>query len=422
MRGAEPEASESARPQKLVFVNRFYGPDLSATSQILTDVAEAMAARGYAVKIVTSRMSYDGAETYPAREVQRGVSVHRIRTTRFGRAKTIGRAIDYLTFYLSVSLSLMLRLSKNDLLIAKTDPPMLSIPLGVIARLKGVKLVHWLQDVFPEVATELGVGSRQNPFVKLLKALRDRSLKRAAMTVVIGERMAEMVASTGTRREQITVIDNFVDDEAITPRPDHAPALRQVWGFHKEDFIVGYSGNLGRAHDLETMLDAAAQLADRPDIKFLFIGGGFLHAQLTQAVAQRGLSNIVLQPYQPRARLQESLAVPNLHWVSLRPSLEGYILPSKVYGIAAAGRPLLMVGAQDGEVGRFLNRYGFGSCVAPGAVDEAVGFITRLAGAREEAETLGKNARRLIDERASKAQVFERWDQLFQRITGAAKA
>lgn len=398
--------------RRLVFVNRFYAPDHSATSQILSDVAEALSDRGHDVTVVTSRMSYDGSAKYERRETRAGVKVRRIWTTRFGRGSTIGRAFDYLTFYLSVTLSLLFSLSKGDILIAKTDPPMLSIPLGVVARLRGVKLVTWLQDVFPEVATELGVGSSDNLILKGIKALRDRSLRRATMNVAIGECMAHTVEAMGVAGGKITVIENFVDDTVIIRRDDHAPALREEWGFSEDDFIVGYSGNLGRAHDLDTLLDAATLLAPHPQIKFLFVGGGFLRERLTREIETRGLSNIELRPYQPRERLSESLSVPNLHWASLVPALEGYIVPSKVYGIAAAGRPLLMIGDEQGEIGQMAARHQFGVCAAPGDAERVKAIILDLSTNPKALKTLGVNARAFIDQHSSMSKAFERWHQL----------
>lgn len=402
--------------RKLIFVNRFYAPDLSATSQILTDVTEALAQHGHAVTVMTSRMSYDGDDAYPSRETLNGVTVHRIWTTRFGRGSTVGRAFDYLTFYLSISFSLLFRLAKSDILVAKTDPPMLSIPLGAIARLKGAHLVNWLQDVFPEVATELGVTSSDNILARALKALRNRSLRRASVNVAIGQRMKERIVEMGVAAERITIIDNFVDDGTIMQGVDNAPELRKEWGLESDDFVVGYSGNLGRAHDLDTILDAATALSDNPKIKFLFVGGGFLRERLTQEIAARGLENVLLRPYQPRERLPESLRLPNLHWASLNPKLEGYIVPSKAYGIAAAGRPLLMIGEADGEIGTFVKAHDFGTCVAPGDHAGAEAVISGLANDPKRTEKLGQNARRFVDEQASMRLAFKRWDELIQSV------
>lgn len=373
-----PFTKKCAKRQKLVLVNRFYAPDVSATSQILTDIAEALSDGGELVSVFASRMSYDGKSTFPKYETINSVQVYRVWSTRFGRHTNLGRLVDYLTFYIAITVRLSFFVAPGDILVAKTDPPVLSIPLGVVARIKRVKLVNWLQDIFPEVAVQLGFGRSSSFPIRALRYLRNRSLRHAAMNIVIGARMAEKARKLQVAPEKIAVIGNFVDDQFILRSEEHSSSLRKAWGLKESDFVIGYSGNLGRAHDLDTMLDTAERLLDSPQFVFLFIGGGALHSQLQSEVKRRGLTNIVLQPYQPRSKLHESLALPDLHWASLEPKLEGLIVPSKIYGIAAAGRPLLMIGDPNGEVGRILSDYPFGKCVPPGDHAQVEAFVRSI--------------------------------------------
>src|SRR5205809_1991543 len=143
---------------KIVFVNRFFFPDQSATSQILTDLGFYLAGSGHDVHVVASRQRYEepGASLPPA-EVARSVKIHRIWTSRFGRDNLLGRTVDYLTFYLSAGWRLSLIVRHGDTLVAKTDPPLISIVVAVVARLRGARLINWVQDVFPETARALGV-------------------------------------------------------------------------------------------------------------------------------------------------------------------------------------------------------------------------------------------------------------------------
>ncbi|MEM7329350.1 MAG: glycosyltransferase family 4 protein [Pseudomonadota bacterium] len=409
--------NNSTPEPRLGFVNRFYAPDLSATSQILTDVAEALASRGHRVLVFTSAMSYDGSKYDQTRETLNGVEIRRIWSTRMGRGSAVGRMIDYLTFYVSITTVLLFSVARGDVIVAKTDPPMMSIPIGWVARVRGAKLINWLQDIFPETATELGFGSQRNLFLQALRSLRNRSLRRAEMNVTIGTRMAEIVEDFGVPADRISVIENFADDAAIERSEKFSPKLREEWGFEPSDFIVGYSGNLGRAHDLDTMLNAAALLHGTPRIKFLFIGGGFHYELLKRLKRERGLSNVFLRPYQPRARLHESLALPNLHWATLKPGLEGYIVPSKVYGIAAAGRPLLMIGDPAGEIGRIIAEFPFGACVQIGNSEQAKDFVLRLQADSKRASAMGEAARSFVDKRASKRNTLTRWGNLIDQIT-----
>lgn len=410
-----PSSSDLAK-RRVFFVNRFYAPDLSATSQILTDIAEALAFSGSDVHVVASNMTYDTGRKLNGAETLNGVNVHRIWSTKFGRDNTLGRALDYITFYFSASMFLFRALKKSDIVVVKTDPPMLSVPIGLVTRWRRAFLVNWLQDVFPEIALRLGMSHSINTLTEPLRRLRNRSLKVAKANVVIGRRMAERVADLGISTDSIHIINNFVDDAKIIRSNGHSPRLREEWGYKTTDFIVGYSGNLGRAHDLDTVLEAARALRDHRQIKFLFIGGGFLLERLTQEIEKQNLNNIQHRPYQPRTKLPESMALPNLHWASLRPDLEGLIVPSKLYGIAAAGRPLLMVGDEKGEIGSLVTTHRFGECVWPGEALEAKRSIESFFEDPGKTERYGQNARNFIDSFGSKRQAVDRWAQIVKKL------
>ena len=212
------------------------------------------------------------------------------------------------------------------------------------------------------------------------------------------------------------LIPNFCDDTAIRPLAAADNPLRAQWGFGPEDFVIGYSGNLGRAHDLATMLDAAEALRDTPQVKFLFVGGGHLRAQLEAEAARRALTSITTRPYQAREQLRLSLCVPDAHWASLRPPLEGLILPSKLYGIAAAGRPLLMVGDPDGDIGRIIRAYGFGAVVPPGAAGPLVATIKSWWSAPDEVRIMGQRARAYLGAHASRARALGLWREMIDDL------
>src|SRR5215510_8161502 len=279
VRRASPTGAKFT-PVKLIFLNRFFYPDHSATSQMLADVAFGFAKRGQGVYVITSRLRYDAAaERLPAREMIDGVTVYRIWTTRFGRLKLLGRAIDYATFYVSAAWRLFRLARIGDVVVAKTDPPMLTIIAAPVCGLRGARLVSWLQDIFPETAEALGVGGRPARLAySALRKLRNRSLRTAVMSVVLGERMAEAVLKLGVPRERVRIIPNWADGKAIRPVDHVANELRTKWGL-ADTFVVGYSGNLGRAHEIETLLEAMTILerypsGQKPDrrLLWLFIG------------------------------------------------------------------------------------------------------------------------------------------------------
>jgi colanic acid biosynthesis glycosyl transferase WcaI len=399
---------------KLIFVNRFFYPDHSATSQILGDLAFHLARDpSREVCVVTSRQRYDDpAERLAAREAIDGVAIRRVWTTHFGRGWLPGRALDYLSFYASAGLALWRLTGRGDIVVAKTDPPLISVVVALVARLRGAKLVNWVQDAFPEVAQALGM---RVPLANTLRALRNRSLRFAAANVVLGDRMAAWAREQGVTDRHLAVIPNWADGDAIHPLVHEANPLRAEWGLAGK-FVVAYSGNLGRAHDVETMLDAADLLRGESDIVFLFIGGGHGHGALDAAVAARALQSVRLMPYQPRDCLAQSLGVADLHWVSLFPALEGLIVPSKIYGVLAAGRPAVMVGDADGEIGRLLARRECGVAVDVGAAADLAAAILRLRGAPELRQRMGRDARAAFDAHYSREQGFLAWERLVANV------
>ena len=385
---------------KLVFVNRFFYPDVSATSQMLSDAAFYLAGKGHEIHVVTSRLSYEGDARLDAREEVNGVQIHRLWTTSFGRGKMIGRAIDYVSFYFSVFFFLLQILESGDQVVAKTDPPLVSIPVGAAARIRGARHVNWLQDIFPEVAVELGM---QIPpvIVSILTWLRNRSLLQADQNIVIGELMRNRILKQGVYTDNTTVVPNWSDGTAVVPRTTANP-LREKWQLEGK-FVVGYSGNLGRAHEIETLLGAIRQLSSDTSVVFLFIGGGALLDELKTRLGEPGMSNCLFQPYQPREQLHLSLTLPDVHLVILKPELEGLIVPSKIYGVMSAGKPMLYVGDKEGEVGSLVIEHGIGGVVAEGDSEALVSQIQKMKESPAWLTEMGDASRRLFDEHYSRA-------------------
>lgn len=404
---------------RVIFINRYFHPDTSATSQMLSDLAFALAETQPGITVITSSQLYDAPDVrLAAHEVVSGVDIHRLATTRFGRHNLIGRALDYLTFYISAAIALWRLAGRGDVIVAKTDPPVISILAAPIAWLKGATLVNWLQDVFPEVAGALGVGGgATGPAFALLRTLRNRSLKAAAANVVLGERMKGLIAQTGVEPQRIRVIANWADGKLVAPIPPGSNALRKDWGL-QDKFVVGYSGNLGRAHETATMLEAMSILEapQPPKAAFVFLGGGALMPELKRGIKERHLQSVHFKPYQPRERLSESLSVADVHLVSLLPELEGLIVPSKIYGIAAAGRPAINIGDKDGEVARLLRTYDFGVTVAPGDGRGLAEIISQLAADHDVCQRFGANARAAFDTAFDKSFAVASWRDLLSGL------
>ena len=394
---------------KIVLVNRYFFPDHSATSQILTDLAFHLASQGREVHIITSRQRYDEpAARLPPLESVRGVTVHRIWTSTFGRGNLFGRAFDYLTFYFFTGMALLRLLRRGDVVVAKTDPPLLSLVASPVARLKGARLVNWLQDLFPEVAGAVGMSWVKGRIGRLLGAMRDRTLHSSYATVVTGTRMKHYLASRGVPENKLWVIHNWAAGALTRPINPEDNALRRQWRLDRK-FVVGYSGNMGRVHEFETILGAMEALKDDGGTVFLFIGGGAQRPWLEAQARERGLSNVRFMPYQPRERLAESLSVPDVHLISLLPEVEGFVVPSKFYGIAAAGRPSIFVGSTEGEIAGLINEFKCGTVVRTGDVEGLSAAIARFRDESALRQEYGRNARTIFEQKFHKHIALAAW-------------
>ncbi|MDQ0390661.1 glycosyltransferase involved in cell wall biosynthesis [Labrys monachus] len=337
------------------------------------------------------------------------MTIHRIGSSKTWAPGLLGRALDFLAFYRAAFFKMRALAVDGATTVVKTDPPLLSVVAALALRSRDTKIIHWLQDVYPEVAAELGVTFARGRTGGLLARLRNWSLRVAGMNVTVGQRMQRHVAAQGVEPARICVIPNWIDETRVTPVAAGANPLRSEWGLDRH-FVIGYSGNLGRAHEANTLLEAATRLKGRTDLCFLFIGGGFNLTRLKEEAQSRGVADLFqFRPYQSEARLSQSLSVPDVHWISLRPELEGLIVPSKFYGIAAVGRPVIAITDKDGEIAELVRAHRCGVHVQPGDIDALVSAIAAMTADPALARTWGANARAMLERDFSRGAALQRW-------------
>lgn len=397
---------------RVIFVNRFYWPEIPATGQLLTDLAEGLAADGLAVTVITSAADH----LTPRRESRSGVDIIRVGGTRWARTGTLGKAVDFGTFYLGALWHLLRAARPGTVVVPMTDPPLLGLGAWLAARGRRARLIHWIQDIYPEIAIAL-FGHR---WLRLLRPLRNLAWRRADHGVTLGTDMAQALHAAGVAPDRISIAANWGPRE-IVPLARTAPlALRRDWNLTGK-FVVAYSGNLGRVHDLQPVVALADALRDSPEIALILIGDGAQRRDLESAARAKGLGNLAFHPPQPRDRLSESLAVGDLHLVTLLPGCEHFVFPSKLYGIAAAGRPILFIGPTGCEVARCVidNRLG---CVA--ARDDIAGLaaaVRRLA-ADPQAWADHAAAATTFAARHSAANALRQWRPLLEATSGSPRA
>jgi glycosyltransferase involved in cell wall biosynthesis len=374
------------------------------------------------VHVITSQQLYDSPRALlPKRDIVNGVQVHRVATTGFGRSGLSGRAIDYASYYGSMWRCARSLVDRGDVLIAKTDPPLTSVIAMLVAIQSNARLVNWLQDIYPEAAAELGVPFMTGAVGQSLCHVRDLSLKRAQANVVVGHQMAERVRLRGVASDRVHVIPNWSDDEQICPVGHDRNPLRREWGL-EHNFVVGYSGNLGRAHEFHTVISAAERLRNDPRIVFLFIGGGHQFDRLARDVTERGLHQMFrFIAYQRQELLKYSLNVPDVHLISLKPALEGLIMPSKFYGIAAVGRPIISITSSEGEIARLVRQHECGLVIEPGNGQALAEALILLSESPPRVAQMGKRARAMLDDHFARRHAFARWQELLAAMMKPAE-
>ncbi|MBS0662256.1 MAG: glycosyltransferase family 4 protein [Verrucomicrobia bacterium] len=352
---------------RFIFVNRFYWPEEPATAQLLTDLAEELAARGQDVTVITS---HPGSRTVPFRETHRGVHIRRVRGTR---TRGVSRILDFTTFHCGAFLTLLLTARRGDRLIALTDPPLLGVGAWLGGWLTGAKVYHWVQDIYPEIAERLtGHG-----WLSVLRPVRNLAWRRSDGCVVLDTDMAATVQSAGVAAGRIATVPNWAPAGLEPQSPTAADGLRRDWNLAGR-FVVAYSGNLGRVHDLGPVLEVAAALQSEPGIAFVFIGSGPQRNALAAAAAARGLDQVQFRPPQRRERLNVTLALGDVHLVTLLPGCEGLVFPSKLYGAAAVGRPVLVIGPRESALARIVVANGIGAAFTRDDVGAIADWIRSL--------------------------------------------
>jgi glycosyltransferase involved in cell wall biosynthesis len=399
---------------RVVLLNQYYAPDEAATAQLLADVGEGFAKHGWDVRAVCSNRSYTAPERrYPARDTIGGVEVRRTWTSGFGRKGKLGRLMDYGTFLLGAARHMLFQ-KRPDAVVSLSTPPMVAALGWLAARLRGARTVYWVMDVYPDVAYELGVLQPGSLAARVLDRLSRFMIRNSDRVVVLGESMARRIA-LGDQRD-IEVIPNWADGDTIRPRERGESPLREEWGWG-DRFVVLYSGNMGLAHEFETVLDAAERLQDRSDILFSFVGGGPRRQQVRDEVARRGLENVEFRTYVARERLGESLCAADVHLATLRPGVEGLLVPCKIYGILAAGRPTLYIGPPEGELAEIVGQGPCGSHVRNGDAGRLADLIRSYCDDESRKLLEGRRARRLFEERFTRQRGVRAFVELVEGLS-----
>jgi colanic acid biosynthesis glycosyl transferase WcaI len=401
---------------KIRFIHQYFYPDISSVSQIIGPIAFHLASIGEQVSVLCSRNKYDPAQggLLPVHEVINKVDIRRSWGPSFGRSSLTGYFLDMASFCAIATLRSLVA-PKADTVVLLTNPPLFSL-LGVVAKkIRKERFVYVLMDVYPDIAVQAGMMRKGSVAERVTRRITRISLREADRVVVLGDDMREVAIREGASPEKVIVIRNWADPEAIFPIPPERNPLRREWGL-EDKFVVEYSGNLGVSHFFEDILAVAGKLEPCRDVRFVFVGGGMRFMEVERFVKEKNLSNVLLVPYRDRSVLAQSLSVGDVHYVSLRPGFEGLVVPSKAYGIMAAGRPMIYQGSANGEIARMVAREGIGHVVPPGDREGLRKAILELCRDKEARDRMGRKARATLEEKYSPAAALEQYRKVLAGI------
>jgi glycosyltransferase involved in cell wall biosynthesis len=440
---AEPVAGEEGR-LSVLFLNQFFYPDISATAQHAFDLAKFLSARGDKVSAIASRSIYGRTgSALPAEEVVDGIEIHRVTSSVFGKGGIASRSYDFVAFNVAC-LFKAITLPRHDVVICLTTPPFIAL-IGLVLRwMKGSRFVFWTMDLYPDVPLAAGVIKRGSLAHRIFAALDRFCLRSADLVVVLGRCMQDRVLANGVPPARLATITPWSDPEEVPNIPtrrfspsfdtvaagratvaDLKPFLAGTNGFRDEwdigdRFVIEYSGNCGVGHDVASVCEAMLALRDDDDIRWVIVGGGVAWPRIEEFIVQHGIRNVVLRPYQPRSRLGELIALGDVHLVLVADGFEGLLIPSKFYGVMAAGRPTIYVGPESTEVAQVIEEEKCGFVIPNGNTNLLVGAIRRLQRDPVLALTMGMRGRRALEQRYSMQIACSKWHERTRTLVGAA--
>jgi glycosyltransferase involved in cell wall biosynthesis len=360
---------------RIILLNQFYPPDVAPTGLYLHDLARVLVQRGHEVRVICSRRSYDGTKVFSKTETLDGVEIIRLPATGFGRRGFLGKLADYASFYGLLFGALFFARRRPDMILSLTTPPYIGLLGRLAAKRFHCRHAHWIMDLYPDVMQAHGMAGRGWLFRRLQKLTRHQ-FQGADHVFTLGPKMAHSVSAyvgdspsaqpkprrthpTGPASPRVHWLSLWSNSE-MSPWPDgQSNPLREERGWKADDVVFLYSGNMGLGHRFGDFRAAARQLGDAGP-RWVFAGDGKRKAEIMEAATSMPAARINFLDYVPRSQLRAHLCSADVHLASLDASWQGLMVPSKLQGSFAVGRPVLYVGGRDCETAAWILESGGG--------------------------------------------------------------
>ena len=414
---AASDANGAGTKKKLLIYAHYYAPDVASTGQILQELAEGIKDT-FDVTVICAVPSYTGTVDPVYRENAfyfeelNGVKIIRVRVPAFTKRDKLSRVKNILSYYRGARKATALA-GAQDYVYAVSQPPVLGGMLGVYGKKKlKAKLLYNIQDFNPEQIMAVGYSGAK-PLLSLLLQIDKNSCRKADKVVVVGRDMAQTLENRfrGEAVPAYCVINNWMDEKKVYPLPlsdVRVTAFRKRYGL-EDKFVVMYSGNLGLYYDLPGLIKLLKPYRDREDLAFAFVGEGAVEKELKEYAQAEGLGNVVFIPYQAKEDLVYSLNAADVHWVVNAKGIKGVSVPSKLYGVMAAGKPVLGVLEEGSEARLIIEETGCGLVAAPGDYAAVAEILEKFITKEVDLAGMGAAGRAYLEKNLTKDVSMEKY-------------
>ena len=413
---AETNRNGNNPQTRLSIVTQFYPPDYAATGQLIEELSMHLGSAGIQVKVFTGQPGYAfQTELAPTDEQLGAVQIKRSRTSRLWPHRIRGRAVNGLLFCIRAMVRLLDPRRKTDVVMVTTEPPYLGVIAYLVHCLLGLPYVCLLYDLYPEVAVTLGVLPEKHWFTGFWDHLNRRIWKRAKAIIVLSSTMRQRILDKSPGLEdKISIVHNWADPNLIKPCLKSENWFAKQYGLDQK-FTVLYSGNMGRCHDMKTIMEAVKLLRDHP-IQFVFIGNGAKRQAFIDEVTQWQITNCLFLPYQDRDVLPYSLTACDLNLITIDEDMEGLVAPSKLYSSLASGRPIAAICPAHSYLRQVTTEGQCGTCIDNGDAAGLAAFILHLEQDRALQKTLGDNGRAYLLKNFTPQAIAHQYQQVIQKV------